>query len=286
MTTMSKTILPPGFQKIGGNLMHVVRLPGLHPGGPSIALVHGIAAAGSTWLPLVRHLIRYAREIIYFDLPAHGLSPAPQLPFTCLACYQSACECLIQNLSPESNNLVIGNSLGGAFALKFALEHPEYVARNVLISPAGLPFPESASAVLRLFCGNSLSDANKVIDRIWVHPNLKARVLAPALRHVMRKPAFKSLLDSIMEIDTNPSCELSKMIMTPEMLKQYHTKSLLIWGGKDRVLPQTMRDEFDKCLPECVTRLFPSGYGHCPQFEEPTRLAVQILDWIENEALN
>ncbi len=286
MKTMAMKILPPGFQRINGNLMHVIRLPGLHPGGPSIALIHGVAATGSTWFPLIRHLIKYAREIIVFDLPAHGLSPAPQLPFTCLDCYKSVRECLLKNLCPESNNLIIGNSLGGAFALNFALDCPDYVARNVLISPAGMPFPSTARSVLKTFCGDSLSDANKVIDKIWVHPTLKARALAPALRHEMRKPAFRSLLESIMEIDDNPSCDLAQMILTPEKLKDYKTKSLLIWGGKDRVLPPAMRDAFDQSLPSCVTRLFPSGYGHCPQFEEPVRVAVQILDWIENEALN
>lgn len=286
MTKMAMNLLPPGFQRIRGKLMHVARVPGLHPGGPSIAFIHGIGAASATWLPLMRHLSKHAREFIVFDLPAHGLSPAPKTPFSCTECYECTRECLLKNLTPESNNLIIGNSLGGAFALKFTLDHPDYVDRNVLISPAGMPFPQSARAVVKPFCGNTLADANHIIDKIWVHPTVKARLLAPALCKIMKEPAFQSLMDSIMEIDKNPSCELAQWLLTPEKLKNYCTKTLLIWGSKDHILPIAMRDAFDQCLPTCVTRLFPSGYGHCPQFEEPQRVAGQILDWIENDALN
>lgn len=282
MTTATLSPVPPGFVRFKDKLIHAVRIPGITPSGLHIALLHGIAATASSWLPLMRYLIPIAREFIVVDLPGHGLSPAPNPPFSCFDAYECAEYSLLQLLDPDSNNLVIGNSLGGAFALKFALDNPDFVSKCVLISPAGTPFPNSAREVIEPFYKDTLVDAIHIIEKIWVHPTIKARLLAPAIHHTMIQPSFKSLMESIMDIDDHPDSPLAKLIFTQEKLQSFRTPTLFIWGQNDHILPHPMRDAFDAALPDSTTRLFPREYGHCPQFEHPESLARHICDWLDS----
>ena len=280
-TTPILKSLPPGFQHIHGHTIHVAKIPGKDPNGYTIAFIHGIAASGSTWLPVIWHMMPVAAKFLIFDMPAHGLSPDPRPPFTCLDAYACVKECLQTNLTKGAKNLIVGNSLGGSFALKFAIECPEYVSLCALISPAGAPFPVSAHAVIDRFLPHTLAQANKIIDDVWIRPTLGARMIAPLLLHTALQPGFISLMKSITDIDDNPDSPLSDDLFSPEKLRNFNIPACLVWGDLDRILPREMRDYYDKYLPKSVARIFPDDFGHSPQLDTPKRLAHILLKWLE-----
>ncbi len=269
----------PGLQRINGLTLHVLKFPGLNAHGDHIALLHGIAGSASSWLPLVKSLMPIAKSFLLFDLPGHGLSPAAPDNFSCLDAYRCAESCLLKNLDPEDPNLIIGNSLGGGFAFKFCMEHPDFSARCVLISPAGAPFPNSAAEVISPFLAKSMADAKKIVDLVWTNPPRLAYLLAPMLRFTTAQPCFISMMQSIMKVDEEPDGELAHWLFKKEQLASFKTPSLLIWGKKDKILPNEMRAFFDENLPDSVARFFPDNLGHCPHFESPKMIADEIIRW-------
>ena len=281
VTPILKKMLP-GFQRINDKTMHVVKLPGLNPQGDNIALLHGVAASASSWLPLVKALLPIAKSFLLFDLPGHGLSPSAPKQFNCMDAYRCAESCLLKNLDPEDPNLIIGNSLGGAFTVKFCMEHPDYAARCVLISPAGAPFPGSAREIISPFLAKSLADARQIVEHVWTNPPKVAYLLAPLIRMTTAQPGFISLMESIMKIDEDPNGELAQMLFTQNQLADFKTPALFIWGKKDRILPSQMCAYYDAHLPDSVTRYFPDNLGHCPQFEAPKEIADEIMTWRKN----
>lgn len=97
-----------------------------HGHGPSLALVHGWAMHGGLFMPLVAQLAdRYTLHLV--DLPGHGHSrdcAAPLSP-----------EALSDELVARVPDAVwLGWSLGGQFALRAALDHPESVRGVVMIA--------------------------------------------------------------------------------------------------------------------------------------------------------
>ena len=97
-----------------------------HGHGPSLALVHGWAMHGGLFMPLVERLAdRYTLHLV--DLPGHGHSrdcAAPLSP-----------EALSDELVARVPDAVwLGWSLGGQFALRAALDHPESVRGVVMIA--------------------------------------------------------------------------------------------------------------------------------------------------------
>ena len=280
MVTPILNQLPIGFQRFQQHTLHVARVPGFDPQGMHVALIHGIAGTASSWIPLMRYMIPFVRDFLVMDLPGHGFSPAMDSHFTCIDAYDCIRDCLLKNLDPEDQNLIIGNSLGGAFALKFAYENPDYAQKCVLISPAGAPFPKGAHDVIDFFCADTVEQGKKIIERVWVHPSFKDYLLIPAVLHMTKQRGFRSFMKSITDIDDDPHAPLRDMLFSESQLRAYDTPTLLIWGDCDHVLPREMRDFYDGAFGENVTRYFPKDYGHCPQFEVPKTLAASIQKWL------
>ena len=272
----------PSFQELCGKKMQVKTIPGKCSSGAHVALVHGIAANAATWLPLMHHLASIASDFLLMDIPGHGRSPDPELPFSCMDAYACVEECLLRNLPPRGRNLLIGNSLGGAFALKFALEHPDRIDKCVFISPAGAPFPRGVHDVIDFFYADTACQALKIVERVWARPDLKAFLVVPFLLHTTRRPAFRSLLDSIAQIDDDPHSPMRDLLFTADQLREFHTSSLFFWGDLDHVLPREMRDFYDDALPGCVQRIFYTSFGHCPQLESPGLLGNCIKQWLNS----
>ena len=96
-------------------------------GGPPLVLLHGWALHGGLFAPLVPALARRHRVHVV-DLPGHGHSPAVA-PFTLDAIVAR----LDERFAREAPLTVLGWSLGGTVALRWARQSPARVARLVLV---------------------------------------------------------------------------------------------------------------------------------------------------------
>jgi len=226
-------------------------------------------------MKLIDELRHRASHFIIFDLPGHGLSRA-KAPLNFKEVYEIARDTLIREIEPGERTILIGNSLGGAFTMKVAMDHPNLIDKAILISPAGAPFPTTAYDVLARFLPKDLNEARQVLRTIYVNHSFKINLLAPAILASTSTLAFHSLIKSMLEYDTDPDSEIRKMIFKPEDLQNCKTPIQFIWGKKDAVLPDEMRQFYDKYLPESCERIYPEEFGHCPQMEMASALASLI----------
>jgi pimeloyl-ACP methyl ester carboxylesterase len=99
--------------------------------GKPLILLHGGFGSVEMFGPNVDALAR-GRQVIGVDLQSHGRSPAADRPmrFETMADDIAA---LIRHLDLERAS-IMGFSLGGAVALRTAIQHPELVERLVLVS--------------------------------------------------------------------------------------------------------------------------------------------------------
>ena len=116
-------------------------------GGTPLVLLHGGMAGGEIFAGLLPALSE-GRRVIVPDLQGHGRTAEIDRPLRPehLAGDIAA---LIEHLGLERAD-VVGYSLGGAVALRLAVEHPERVRRLVLVSTAARrdgSFPEVVAAM-------------------------------------------------------------------------------------------------------------------------------------------
>ncbi len=102
---------------------HRTRVLELADAGPGFVLLHGWGDSADTWRPLLAELAGRGRRAIAVDLPGFGhasrLAPGAILPQ--LDDFAAA---LVLEWGGGEPVVVAGNSLGGAVALRLALESP------------------------------------------------------------------------------------------------------------------------------------------------------------------
>jgi pimeloyl-ACP methyl ester carboxylesterase len=100
---------------------------------PTLVFIHGAANDHSVWALQSRYFAHHGRNVLAFDLPAHGRSAG-----ACLATVEAIADWTMRALDAAdmANATIIGHSLGALATLACAARHPDRVERAVLIGPA------------------------------------------------------------------------------------------------------------------------------------------------------
>src|SRR5438876_10847970 len=93
---------------------------------PRVVLVHSALGDSRLWRRQVAALAG-TFDVVSPDLPGWGGEPLPTEPFS-----------FVDAVTQHLPGLLVGNSFGGAIALRTALAHPELVHKLVLVG-TGLP---------------------------------------------------------------------------------------------------------------------------------------------------
>ena len=133
--------------------------------GPPMVLLHGPGEFAAAWLPVLGHLVRTHR-VIAPDLPGHGASGTPDGPLGADLVLRWLDE-LIGHTCP-SPPVLVGRVVGGAIGARFAIEHPDRLARLALVDTLGLspfePAPRFGLAMHRFLAHPSAGTYDRFMD--------------------------------------------------------------------------------------------------------------------------
>ena len=113
--------------------------------GPVVILVHGIASSSITFQELVPRLVE-SHRVLALDILGFGLSPAPIGATYSIEEHADALYATIRELGLTAPFVLVGHSLGSLIAARYAADHPEAVAKLVLVSPPVYLDPKSFGA--------------------------------------------------------------------------------------------------------------------------------------------
>jgi pimeloyl-ACP methyl ester carboxylesterase len=108
-----------------------------HPNGRSVLLLHGKNFSGFYWEATMRRLLDQGFRVVVPDQIGFGKSSKPEA-------YQFSFQALAENTRELLQQLgiarvaVVGHSMGGMLAVRFALLYPTLTDKLVLVSPIGL----------------------------------------------------------------------------------------------------------------------------------------------------
>lgn len=181
---------------------------------------------------------------------------------------------------------VVGNSLGGAVALQFAVDHPERVRTLALADPAG--FGREVTVALRLltvpFLARRLLEPSAEASRRTLRAVFHDRDLVTADRvaraeELSRRPHGARVMH-----------ETARSLGTPFGVRRgwrrrllrgaagHPVPTLVVWGEEDLVLPAAHLDAARRALPHARTHLFPAT-GHMPQIERAEEFAGMLEEF-------
>jgi pimeloyl-ACP methyl ester carboxylesterase len=233
---------------------------------PTIVVLHGLGSTATSFGSLLTRLRPHATRVVALDLPGHGFSESPREPLTPRDLYGAVHEAL--DTLVEEPMVLVGSSLGGGLALKYALERPERIVGLALVSPvAARMSPAEWEDLLSTFKIESTSQARRLLAQLYHRTPWFISALAPGVRDVMRRGAIRDII-STATLDDLPE---------PEALGSLAMPVLLLWGQSERLLPPSALAYFRRYLPSQAVIEEPAGFGHCPHLDDPARLAARLV---------
>jgi 4,5:9,10-diseco-3-hydroxy-5,9,17-trioxoandrosta-1(10),2-diene-4-oate hydrolase len=237
-----------------------------------LVMLHGGGPGASAWSNFGAALPGFAAayRTIMVDQPGFGDSDKPPVVGNY---FRFAADYLREFLDEQGIDRVhlLGNSLGGGTAARFAIENPKRVGRLVLMGPGGLNLsvtsPDPTEGVKRLmeFAGSPSAETMRafistmVVNQALVTDELVEERLTDAL-----KPGAREAMASMGASFWNPDTFEDGMIWREAYKIRAHT--LLTWGREDRVNPLDGALAALKLIPKASLHVFPNC-GHWAQIE-------------------
>lgn len=233
---------------------------------PPVVLLHGLSAAGVHYYRMLKHL-RQASRVLLPDLPGHGFSATPQ-PFSDKTILAGLFDALDQVLDRPA--VLVGNSLGGYTALRYALHNPRRVLGLVLASPGGAAMAEADLRLLRRrFRLESHREALAFADALLARRSRIRHLYAVGMRRYFQLPQTQAVLDGM-----EPA-----QLFRPGELAALEMPVLLFWGGAERILPHSNLEFFRANLPRHAIIERPHDWGHSPFLDDPKGFAQRVVEF-------
>jgi len=283
-TLVARWALPPSnFVEMRGQVVHL-RDEGPRDDPLPVVLIHGTSASLHTWEGWVAAL-KGQRRVISFDLPGFGLTGPFAGQYTPGDYRGDSYARFVLDLLDAlqvPRAVVGGNSLGGEVAWRLAVMAPERVAALVLVDAAGPVFtPESVPlgfVIARLPIINRISE--------WVLPR---SVVAQSVTSVYGDPArvTPELVDRYFELTLREGnrralgqrMQHGVMGEGAEHIARITQPTLILWGGRDRLIPPAIGQLFQQQIAGSRLIVF-DDLGHVPQEEDPARTVAPVKEFL------
>ncbi len=255
--------------------LHRVTAKGGGKGLP-LVFVHGLGASFSTFSRLMQDLRPHVAQISAIDLPGHGYSSAqPRDPETGRVIPEQLDDMVASSLHAvcEGPSVLIGNSLGGMIATRYAARFPENVAALVLISPAGLlASPRDVEDTRAVFQVGDREAADRLMKRLMRQP---PRLLGPLLRRGLQL-RFKSRY--LQELLAQSSAD---RFLSEQEVRSLVPPVLLVWGAYDGILPAHQLERWVELLPPSAEIERWPHVGHIGHAEDRARMVARIRRFLD-----
>jgi pimeloyl-ACP methyl ester carboxylesterase len=259
--------------------------------GPPVLLLHGTSTSSLSLLPLLERV--EGVRAIAVDRPGFGLSEPIAVPRERFrdAAIQFVDE-VLDELGLQTSALG-GGSMGGTWALWYALARPERVRRLVLLTGAPLLPGTHASAPVRVMAAPVVGD---LLARV-VEPNTKMVVrLMSAMGEKDTVDRHPDLVESMVAEGSDPVASAANLAelragisplgfrrslrVHPEELRRLTVPTLVVWGDHDPVGGVKVAQATARLIPTAQLEVLPAG--HVPFLGHPDRVSELLSSFVRS----
>lgn len=254
--------------------------------GLPLVMLHGGGPGASAWSNFGAALPGFAASYrtLLVDQPGFGDSEKPPVVGNYFRHSAGYIEAFLDELGLERVHL-LGNSLGGGTAARFAIENPKRVGRLVLMGPGGLNLsvtsPDPTEGVKRLmeFAASPSREAMRAfISVMVVNQELVTDELVDERLADATKPGAAEAMASMGASFWNPETFEDGMVWRDA--HKIRAQTLLTWGREDRVNPLDGAFVALKQIPKARLHVFPNC-GHWAQIEAADEFRDLVLAFLD-----
>jgi len=277
------------YLDVGGARLHYLD----EGAGSPVVMVHG----NPTWSFYYRNLVTALRASHRCIVPDHvgcGKSDKPQdYPYT-LARRVADLDQLLNHLDVKSDITLVVHDWGGMIGLAWAVQHPERIARIVVLNtgafhlPAAKPLPRSiwwirntpfGPLLARGFNAFCLGAAKYCATRKPLAPEVRAGLLAPYDSWANRV----AVLRFVQDIPLTPSDPAYALVSaTEQKLSLFRDVPMLIcWGLRDFVFDHHFLAEWQRRFPNAEVHTFADA-GHYILEDAPDDVTALVRQFVSS----
>jgi pimeloyl-ACP methyl ester carboxylesterase len=264
--------------------------PRAQPNGHTVVLLHGYNFAGFYFGGVIDALRNEGFRVVVPDQIGFGRSSKPIIPYNLTDMARNT-HAILLHLNIDKA-MIVGHSMGGMLAARFATQYPDATERLVLFNPIGLTDTRFNSTP-----ADPEENYQRVLASTW------QTVRAGLMRYVAHNPsAWNAQFESYARIRYAWTLSadwprlarvqaLTNAVITldPVVYDWAHIRAVtLVYGGADDMLPgsaaafQEGMKHIAATIPNGKARLqLLPGLGHVPFVEDPARSIPPLVDFLK-----
>jgi 4,5:9,10-diseco-3-hydroxy-5,9,17-trioxoandrosta-1(10),2-diene-4-oate hydrolase len=247
--------------------------------GAPVVFIHGSGPGASGFSNFKLNYPVFAGagfRVIVPDLPGYGLSSKPAEAHYTLDFFVAALHETLTALG-ISRCILLGNSLGGAIALKYALDYPDTVEKLILMAPGGL---EEREVYFQMKGITSMVDAFS-----------RGAIDTEGMRHLLSLLLYDSaLINDALLAERVGVCSLQPRSVLETMrvpnlsarLSEIQCPVLGFWGADDLFCPNSGAAKVVASVPR-ARFITVNRCGHWVQVEHQSMFDRACLDFLLND---
>ena len=232
-----------------------------------VLLIHGLDGSIDDWRNTIPVLAKNF-HVLAFDLPGFGKSDKGSQKYSPTR-YAELVRFLIDHYFRDKPYDVIGHSMGGAIALRYAAQRPLRLKRLVLMDVAGILHP---LVISKFQAGSMVERASGISETRGLIEHISGRVLEQAERLPFAPTEIVNTAIGRDEILQGGAAGIAALALAGEdfsyAISSVTVPTLIIWGDNDltaplrtgQVLAANMRDAHLEIV---------AGSGHEPMNDQP-----------------
>ncbi|MHB8509576.1 MAG: alpha/beta fold hydrolase [Candidatus Dormibacteria bacterium] len=246
-------------------------------------LLHGLNHHAEAWVRNIATIAAGGYRVVALDLPGFGRSGMPTMSYS-LPGYSAFVSQFLDALGVRQAHLV-GNSMGGAIAFRFAIDQPERVLSLAGVDPAGMfqrvPWVWTLAAqpwvrvLLRPILGRRrlLWESHK---RAYHDPSVASATQVDRMAEAYLQPGYRDHLLAMAEtMFTAPDADLLW-----DRLPGLRMPVAIFWGRQDRTIPVQHAYRAAHRIPHAQLFLY-DRCGHNPMYEKADLFNRDLLDFLD-----
>ena len=226
--------------------------------GDPVVLIHGSGPGVTSYANwrLVLPALAENFRVVAPDMVGFGFSERPANIDYGVQTWADQVVGLMDTLELPTAHLV-GNSFGGAIALRIAAQHPDRVGKLVLMGSMGVPFPITEGLERVWGYEPSFENMRKVLDVFAYSRELVNDELAEVRYRGSIQPGFQ---ESFAAMFPAPRQRWVEAMCTPEDdIRRLPHRTLIVHGREDQVIPV----QTSLRLMELIDNADLSVFSHC-----------------------
>jgi len=226
--------------------------------GDPVVLIHGSGPGVTSYANwrLVLPALAEDFRVLAPDMVGFGFSERPANIKYGVQTWADQVVGLMDTLELPTAHLV-GNSFGGAIALRIATQHPDRVGKLVLMGSMGVPFPITEGLERVWGYEPSFENMRKVLDVFAYSRDLVNDELAEVRYRGSIQPGFQ---ESFAAMFPAPRQRWVEAMCTPEDdIRRLPHRTLIVHGREDQVIPV----QTSLRLMELIDNADLSVFSHC-----------------------